>query len=87
MVDWFNGRAYKQSYKVRKDQYQLTGDRIPVYMQYLTQDEIDKIDDMRSNYAIISDKLQKYEAEPEKEAKMMPQMATIIMPYSRKLER
>lgn len=68
MVDWFNGRAYKQSYKVRKDQYQLTGDRIPVYMQYLTQDEIDKIDDMRSNYAAISDKLQKYEAEPEKEA-------------------
>lgn len=66
MKDWWNDKAYKQSYKVKKDVYSLVGDRVQVYAQYLTEDEIKKLDDMRANYSSISDKLAKYEAEPEK---------------------
>lgn len=66
MKDWWNDRAFKQSYKVKKDVYSLVGDRVEVYAQYLTEDEIKKLDDMRANYSSISEKLEKYESEPEK---------------------
>lgn len=66
MKDWWNDKAFKQSYKVKKDVYSLVGDRVAVYAQYLTEDEIKKLDDMRANYSSMSDKLAKYEAEPEK---------------------
>jgi hypothetical protein len=66
MKDWWNDKAFKQSYKVKKDVYSLVGDRVPVFAQYLTEDEIKKLDDMRANYSSISEKLEKYEAEPEK---------------------
>ena len=66
MKDWWNDKAFKQSYKVKKDVYSLVGDRVEVYAQYLTADEINKLDEMRANYAEISEKLNKYEAEPQK---------------------
>ena len=68
MVGWWSGKAYKQSYKVRNDVYTLTGDRVAVKPVYLTADEEAKIDDMRSNYSLISEKLAKYESEPQKVA-------------------
>lgn len=66
MIGWFTGRAYRQSYKVRNDVYSLVGDRIPVKAVYVTADEEAELDKIRSNYSAISDKLAKYEAEPEK---------------------
>lgn len=59
-------KSYRQSYKCKKDTFSLVGDRVEVFAQYLTADEIQKLDDMRQNYAAISEKLSKYEAEPEK---------------------
>ena len=67
MIDFWNtGKAYRQSYKKRKDVYSLTGDRIPVKSCWLSADEEKAIDDMRANYSVISEKLAKYEAEPAK---------------------
>ena len=66
MIDYWTGRAYRQSYKKRKDVYSLTGDRVPVKSCWLTADEEKAIDDMRANYSIVSEKLAKYEAEPAK---------------------
>lgn len=66
MQDCWSGRAFKQSYKVKKDSYSLTGDRVEVYSIFVTEDERKKLDDMRSNYSAISEKLAKYEAEPAK---------------------
>lgn len=62
----FSGKHYRQSYKEKKGVYSLSGDRVSVFAQYLTQDEIDKLDAMKSNYSSIEEKLAKYEAEPEK---------------------
>lgn len=66
MQDCWSGRAFKQSYKVKKDSYSLTGDRVEVYSVWCTEDERKKLDDMRANYSAISEKLAKYEAEPAK---------------------
>lgn len=62
----YSGKAYRQSYKVRNGEYSLTGDRVEVFAQYLTQDEISKLDEMRSKYSVAVEKLGKYEAEPKK---------------------
>lgn len=66
MVDFWNNKGYKQSYKVKKDVYTLVGDRVEVFAQWLTQDEINKLDKMKSDFAEISEKLGKYEDEPKK---------------------
>ena len=66
MVDLWNNKGYKQSYKVKKDVYTLVGDRVEVFAQWLTQDEINKLDKMKSDFAEISDELQRYKDEPKK---------------------
>lgn len=66
MVDYWNGKGFKQNYKVKKDVYTLVGDRVEVFAQWLTQDEINKLDKMKSDFAEISEKLGKYEDEPKK---------------------
>lgn len=51
MCDWWSGRYYKQTYDSKDDNYSLTGDRIEVYVEFVTADEQKELDDMRSNYA------------------------------------
>ena len=73
MYGWFTGKAYRQSFKVKKDSYQLVGDRIEVYRKYLSDDEIKALDKMKADYAELqntfaekSELLEKYESEPSK---------------------
>lgn len=69
MIDWFTDKAYKQSYKEENEAFTLTGDRVEVFAEYLTQEELDKINEMRNNYSRFEEveaKLAQYEAEPEK---------------------
>lgn len=51
MCDWWSGRYYKQTYDSKDDNYSLTGDRVEVYIEFVTADEQKELDDMRSNYA------------------------------------
>ena len=66
MHDYWNNKHFRQSYSVKKDVYSLKGDRVEVFAQYLTADQIAKLDSMKADYASITEKLAKYEAEPEK---------------------
>lgn len=66
MVDWYNNKGYKQSFKVKNDSYTLTGDRVEVFSRWLTADEISKLDRMKSTYSEMEEKLNKYEDEPRK---------------------
>lgn len=66
MHGWFSGKHFRQQYQVKKDVYSLKGDRVEVYAQFLTSDEIAQLDSMKQNYAEVTDKLAKYEAEPDK---------------------
>lgn len=62
MVDYYSGRAYRQSYKKRKKCYSLTGDRVEVYARYVTADEESALDEMRGKYVAMEEKLSTYEA-------------------------
>ena len=66
MVDFWTGKAYKQSYKVRSGKYSLVGDRVSVHARYITDDEEKALDDLKANYSAATEKLQKYEDEPKK---------------------
>lgn len=66
MHDYWNNKHFRQSYSVKKDVYSLKGDRVEVFAQYLTADQIAKLDSMKADYASITEKLAKYEAEPAK---------------------
>lgn len=68
MHDYWRNKHYRQSYAVKKDVYSLKGDRVEVFARYLTNDEISKLESMKTDYAVISEKLDKYEKEPEKVA-------------------
>lgn len=65
MVDYWTGKAYKQNYKQRNGVYTLTGDRVEVYSRYLTKEEENALDEMRSKYAVISEELEKYRSAEE----------------------
>ena len=62
MIDYWTGKAFKQSYKVEDDNFNLTGDREAVYANYLTRAEETALDEMRANYSSIESKLQEYES-------------------------
>ena len=66
MHSYWTNKHYRQSFKTKKDTYQLVGDRVEIFAKYLTQDEITALDNMKSEYSILEDKVAKYEAEPEK---------------------
>lgn len=66
MHGYFRGKSYRQSYKTKKDNYQLIGDRVEISAVWMTADEEAKFNSMKENYSVISDKLQKYEEEPQK---------------------
>lgn len=71
MIDYWTGRAFKQSYKSEEDIFSLTGDRVEVYCTYLTREEENAIDEMRSNYEAVTEQLKEFqnkEAAAEKEA-------------------
>lgn len=56
MQDWWNGRYFKQPYSAdENDNYSLTGDRVEVYVEYVTESEQKELDAMRSNYAALKE--------------------------------
>jgi len=64
---WFNeSNKYSQNYKKDGDDITLNGERVHVNVEYLTDSELDSLNEMRSNYSSISEELGKFKAEPEK---------------------
>ena len=55
MQDWWSGKYFKQTYKEEGEVFTLTGDRIPVFAEFVTQEELDSLNDMRSNYAALKE--------------------------------
>lgn len=53
MSDYWTGIAYKQTYSQDGDNFSLTGDRVEVFATYLTQEELNELDEMRNNYAAL----------------------------------
>ena len=55
MIGYWNGQAYKQNYKEENGEFTLTGDRVRVYEQYLTQEEIDALESMKSEFSALKE--------------------------------
>lgn len=70
MQDWCSGRYFKQSYTDENDTYTLTGDRIEVYAEFVTKDELNELNDMRSNYSTVVNELNQYKYNEEFTDKM-----------------
>lgn len=66
MIDWWSGKGFKQSYKVKSDVYSLVGDRVEVFSKWLTQDEINALDKMKADYSVMEEELTHYREEPQK---------------------
>lgn len=60
MHDYWNGRHFKQTYSEADNEFNLTGDRVEVYAEYVTEEERKSLDEMRSNYSSIMSQLQAY---------------------------
>lgn len=67
MHDIWRDKHYRQSYSVKKDVYSLKGDRCELFARYLSQDEINEFEKMKSNYSSVVDELASFKAEPDKE--------------------
>ena len=57
---------FRQDYTKNENDVSLSGERIHMNVEYLSDSELAALNAMRSNYDEISQKLAKYEAEPEK---------------------
>lgn len=77
MYGYFTGRNYRQSYKVKNDNYTLIGDRVEVYKKYMTQDEINTLESLKANYA----ELEQYKASKEAEEAHAERMS-VLTDYS-----
>ena len=66
MHDMWADKHFRQSYSVKKDVYTLKGDRVETFARYLTQDEINQLEQMKSNYSTAVEELAQFKAEPEK---------------------
>lgn len=60
--DWMNSNAFKQNYKMRKDVISFNGDPIPVFREFVTQEEKDELEGMRKNYALLKEFKDNYDA-------------------------
>lgn len=60
MIDYWSGRAFRQSYSAEEGNYTLTGDRVEVYATYVTKEEQAALDDMKKSFEQVKADLDKY---------------------------
>ena len=81
MCDWWSGRYYKQTYDSKDDNYYLTGDRVEVYVEFVTADEQKEIESMRSNYAELKafkENVEKNELHSKKESLLADEKYSVL---------
>lgn len=52
-VNYYDGSAFKQNYKIRKDTVSFVDDPIPVFTEFVTQEERDELEKLRKDYAAL----------------------------------
>ena len=74
MFGYFTGKAYRQTYKLRSDEFSLVGDRVEIFCKWMTEDELNQFENMKSNYAA----LEQYKNDKEAEASHREKMALLV---------
>ena len=65
MVNYWDDKAYKQSYEQNGDSFSLTGERTEVYANWLTKEEEIALNALRTQYAEVEAELDKYKKAEE----------------------
>lgn len=55
---YFTEKHYRQKYKRNGDVFSLDGDRVELFAEYLTAEEVSALNDMRSNYSTLKDQFE-----------------------------
>lgn len=74
MYGWCYGKSYRQNFTVDGDTYALDGEREEIFAKYLTQEELDKLEAMKSNYAA----LEQYKNEKESQIAHEDRMSALV---------
>ena len=61
MQDWYSGKFFKQSYSDAEGVFSLVGERIPVFTEFVTEEEMNSLNEMRENY----EELKQFKADSE----------------------
>ena len=61
MKDGWNNKFFKQSYLEEDGNFSLTGERIVLFEMYVTEEEKNELEEMRSNYSFIQEQLSAYQ--------------------------
>lgn len=69
MFDWWNNKAFKQSYSKEEENFLLTGDRVEVFQNWLTAAEEESLKEMRENYSLLQEKVDSYELNEARQKK------------------
>ena len=64
MIGWNN--SYRQAYSKENEGFSLIGEREIVKAKWVSEEEEKTLDEMRANYPVVLEKIQNYEAEPDK---------------------
>ena len=70
MVDWWNNKAFRQSYTREENNFSLVGDRVAVTQVWVTEEEEKALNEMKANYSSISTELASYKEAEEISDKM-----------------
>lgn len=70
MFGYFTGKAYRQTYKLRSDEFSLVGDRVEIFCKWMTADELSQFENMKANYATLEQYKNDKEAEISHNEKM-----------------
>ena len=62
MSDYWNGKYYRQSFNRDGDNFSLVGDRVAVHSVWVTDEEDASLNEMRSNYSSVVEKLNTYKS-------------------------
>jgi len=61
MSDYWSNKHYKQEYDIEDSKYVLVGNRIEVFPNFLTKEEEERLEGIRSTYDELAEKVKKYE--------------------------
>ena len=60
MQDYWTNKAYRQSYTRENDNFALSGERVEVFANWLTAQEEAALAELKSNFEVVSNKLDRY---------------------------
>ena len=66
MYGMFSGKNYRQKYEENDGQFSLVGERVEIFCVYITQEEKDALEQMKTEFSATKEKLRHYEEEPDK---------------------